>query len=147
MSALVPAAILCTIGSFLFVVPGLVLSFLFVFVPAVVLIEGQAGVAALKRSVRLVRSDWLRVAVVLITFGLIYVVTSFIAGVLVPNDAFFLKQVLVNLLSLVLLPLPVLATVLLYLDVRRKTEALSREALHAELETLRASADEADELG
>jgi hypothetical protein len=140
LSALLPASLLCALGIFLFVVPGLVLSFLFVFVPAVVLIEGRAGVAALKRSVQLVRADWLRVAVVLIAFGAIYLVGSLIAGLVIPDRAFFLQHVVIDLFTLVLLPVPVLATVLLYLDVRRRTEALSREALQAELEALRASA-------
>jgi hypothetical protein len=150
LSALIPAAVLCAIGYFFFVIPGLVLSFLFVFVPAVVLIEGQSGVAALKRSVRLVRSDWIRVAIVLITFGLINFLAHLIGGALIPDRAFFLERVLGDLLTLALLPLPVLATVLLYLDVRRKTEALSREALHAELEAVRTppdSPDDEDEIG
>ena len=144
LSALLPASLLCALGVFLFVVPGVVLSFLFVFVPAVVLIEGRGGVAALKRSVQLVRADWLKVAVVLIAFGAIYLVGTLIAGLVIPDRAFFLKHVVIDILTLVLLPVPVLATVLLYLDVRRRTEALSREALQAELEALRASAEDND---
>jgi hypothetical protein len=121
LSALLPASILCALGYFCLVIPGLVLSFLFVFVPAVVLIEGQGGVAALKRSARLVRADWMRVAIVLITFGVINFLAHVIGEALIPDRFFFVERVLGDLLTLALLPLPVLATVLLYMDVRRKT--------------------------
>ena len=141
ISALVPAAILCTIGYFFFVIPGLVLSFLFVFVPAVVLIEGQSGVAALKRSAHLVRSDWIRVAIVLITFGVINFVAHVVGNFLIPDRAFFLAHLVGDLLTLILLPLPVLAAVLLYIDLRRKAEGYSRDALRAQLDTLRNPAD------
>jgi hypothetical protein len=145
LGALVPAALLCMVGYFFLVLPGIVLSFLFVFVPAVVLVEKQSGTAALKRSARLVRADWIRVAVVLITFGILNLVAHFLGGLFIPSSAFFLGRLVGDLLTLVLLPLPVLAAVLVYLDLRRKTEGLDKDALRAELEALRATRE--DEIG
>jgi hypothetical protein len=147
ISALVPAALLCMVGYFFLVLPGIVLSFLFVFVPAVVLIEKQSGTAALKRSSRLVRADWIRVAVVLISFGLINLVAHGLGRLLIPDRLFLLGQLLGDALTLVLLPLPVLAAVLVYLDLRRKTEGLDREALRKELDALRAGPEVEDERG
>ena len=42
-----------------------------------------------------------------------------------------------DLVTLVLLPIPVLAAVLLYLDIRRKKENADRETLQAELDAVR----------
>ncbi len=142
LGALLPAALLCMVGYFFFVLPGVVLSFLFVFVPAVVLTEKKAGTDALRRSARLVRVEWLKVAVVLITFGIINLIANVLAAVLIPDGLFLLERVLGDLVTLVLLPLPVLAAVLLYLDLRRRTEGLDREALRSELDTLRTPAGE-----
>src|SRR5262249_14591326 len=58
LSAVVPAAIVVTIGCVFFIIPGLVLAVLFTFVSPVVLIEGLGGRAALERSSKLVQSDW-----------------------------------------------------------------------------------------
>ena len=86
ISAVVPAALLTAIGFFLFVIPGVALAFFFAFVPTVVLVEGLGGVAALKRSFQLVKSDWLRVALVFITFGVINFVGHKVGGLFVPDQ-------------------------------------------------------------
>jgi uncharacterized membrane protein len=129
LAALVPASILIAIGMAMLVIPGLVLGFLFSLVTPVVLIEGVTGVAALKRSVALVRSDWLRIALVFVVFFLIALVSGLVAGVLVPSSLGFVGGLLGNLITLVLLPLPILAIVFLYLDLRRRSEGLSGEDL------------------
>ena len=64
---------------FLFI-PGLVLAFFFSLVPTVVMIEGVGGLAALKRSFQLVKSDWLRVLLVFDCFGVLYIVATSSAG-------------------------------------------------------------------
>ena len=66
---------------------------------------------------------------------------------LIPDRLFLLEQLLGDLLTLVLLPLPVLAAVLVYLDLRRKTEGLDRDTLRGELDALRVSAEVEDERG
>jgi hypothetical protein len=136
IATLLPAAILIAIGIFCFVIPGLVLGFLFVFSSTVVLIEGTSGVAALKRSMALVKSDWLRVLLVLIAFGLINMVAHWIVALL-PLGSVFLSHVVSSLLTLVLMPIPVLGLVLVYLDVRRKADGFTMDELRTELQTLR----------
>jgi hypothetical protein len=142
LSALIPAALICMVGYLFLILPGVILSFLFVFTPAVVLIESQSGIEALKRSSRLVRADWLRVLVVLITFAVINWVAHLLGALLIPGGFFFLENLLGDLLTLVLLPLPVLATVLIYLDLRRRTEAVDAETLRRDLDTLRSFPDD-----
>ena len=83
LSAVIPAAIVVTIGCVFFLIPGLVLALFFAFVSPVVLIEGLGGRAALERSTTLVRSDWLRVALVLLSFAVVRCVAQLVASVFV----------------------------------------------------------------
>jgi hypothetical protein len=138
LAAVIPAAIICFI-TFPFLGLALVLAFFWCLVPMVVLVEGVGGMAALKRSFKLVKSDWLRVLLVLIVFGILNFVGSMIGGLLIPDRLIFFDTFMGHLVSLVLLPLPVLALVLVYLDIRRKKEKFDREALRTELEGLRTS--------
>jgi hypothetical protein len=139
LSALIPAALLCAVGYFFFVVPGLLLSFFFVLVPPVVLIEGLGGTAALKRSFALVKSDWLRVAIVLIVFGILNFVAHLLAGLVIPSSAYFVGHLLGDLVTLALLPVPIIGSVLLYFDVRRRLDSDDPTRLRTELEALRAA--------
>jgi hypothetical protein len=137
LSAVVPAAIVVAIGFVFFVIPGLVLGLLFAFVSPVVLIEGIGGRAALERSTTLVRSDWLRVSLVVVVFGLLRGAAQIVAGILVPHTAIFVSSLFGDLITMVLLPVPVLGMVLLYLDVRRKRDNFSSDNLRADLEALK----------
>jgi hypothetical protein len=140
LSAILPAAVLVFIGSLFFAIPGLVLSFFFALIPPVVMLEGVGGVPALKRSFQLVKSDWLRVLLVALLFGVSFLVTYLLVALLVPGHSLFLHELIGNLLMLVLLPLPILAVVLVYLDIRRKHESFDRDALRTQLEELRTPA-------
>jgi hypothetical protein len=137
LSALLPAAVLVMVGYFLLVIPGLVLSFFFVFVSPVVLIEGLGGIPALKRSFTLVMADWLRTALLLLSFGVLNSVAHWVAGLFVPRGAVFIGNFLGDLLLLVAMPVPIIASVLLYFDVRRKVDGLTDDRLRMELEALR----------
>lgn len=137
ISALLPASLLIVVGYALLLLPGIILSFLFMFVIPVVLIEGRGGTEALKRSYQLVRADLLRAALVVIAFGLMSAVAHRMAWVLVPDRWFFLGTFLGDLLLLFLLPIFGITTVLLYFDLRRKLEGLDDEHFKAELETVR----------
>jgi hypothetical protein len=139
LSAVIPAAILVTIGCVFLVIPGLILALLFAFVSPVVLIEGLGGRAALERSITLVRSDWLRVALVLMTFAIVRFVAQLVAGIFVAPTAIFFGSLLSDLFTMVMLPIPVLGTVLLYFDVRRKRENFTNDNLRADLEALKAA--------
>jgi len=137
---IIPAAILVFVGLMMLLVPGAVLLFFFSLTPMVIMLEGKGGVAALKRSFELVKSDWLRVAVVCITFGVGYIVASLIGGLLIPDRFVFFDQLIGHLFVLVLLPFPIVAAVLLYLDIRRTKEHVDRDTLQAELAAVRTPA-------
>ena len=137
LSAVIPAAIVITLGCLFFVIPGLVLALFFAFVSPVVLIEGLGGRAALERSTTLVRSDWLRVALLLMTFAIVRFVAQLVANIFVAPSAIFVGSLLSDLFTMVMLPIPVLGTVLLYFDVRRKRDDFTNDNLRADLDALK----------
>jgi hypothetical protein len=137
LSAVIPAAIVITLGCLFFVIPGLVLALFFTFVSPVVLIEGLGGRAALERSTTLVRSDWLRVALLLMTFAIVRFVAQLVANIFVAPSAIFVGSLLSDLFTMVMLPIPVLGTVLLYFDIRRKRDNFTNDNLRADLDALK----------
>lgn len=137
LSALLPAALVIALGFVCFVIPGMVMAFLFAFVSPVVLVEGIGGRAALRRSIDLVRSDWLRTALVVFVFGIINTAARILANAVTPHSAVFLDSFIGDLLMMVLLPVPVLGAVLLYLDIRRKREGFTSARLRYDLAALR----------
>jgi hypothetical protein len=55
----------------------------------------------------------------------------------VAPTAFFFGSLLSDLFTMVMLPVPVLGTVLLYFDIRRKRESFTDDHLRADLEALK----------
>lgn len=133
LSATIPAFFFVLMGLCLLLIPGLILGLLFIFVTPVVMLENVGGIAALKRSVTLVSTNLLQVVVVALVFAVMRFAASITAGFLVPHAAFFLKSLAQDLLLLFLLPIPIVGTVLLYLDVRRQAEGLDERAIRAAL--------------
>ncbi|MEA2700051.1 MAG: hypothetical protein QOI66_4322, partial [Myxococcales bacterium] len=129
LSAMIPAALLVALGFAAFIVPGLILSFLFAFIAPVVLIEGIGGREAIKRSVALVRQDWVRVAVVLIVFALTRWLAQTVASIFIPRHALFFESFFGDLFTMVLMPIPVIGSVLLYFDLRRVREGFTQDRL------------------
>jgi hypothetical protein len=138
LSALVPASLMYLVGSVFLLLPGLTISLFFSFVAPVVLVEGLGGQAALRRSFELVRADWLRVLPVLVMFVALNGLTHALAGVIVPGDSIFLVTFVGNLISLLLMPIPIILSVLLYLDARRRADGFTSEELAEALAGLRA---------
>jgi hypothetical protein len=137
LSAVIPAAVLIAIGFVFFFIPGVILGLFFAFVSPVVLIEGLSGKAALRRSIELVRSDWLRVALVIIVFAVLGWLARMLAYILIPASALFVGSLFGDLFTMVMLPFPVIGLVLLYFDIRRKRENFTQDRLRADLEALR----------
>jgi hypothetical protein len=140
LAAMIPAALLIAAGFLCLFIPGVVLAVLFAFVSPVVLVEGLGGRAALRRSVDLVKSDWLRVALVAVAFGVLHGIARALGNALIPHSAVFLDSLFTDLVTMVLLPVPVLGTVLLYFDIRRKRENFNNDRLRSDLAALRGSA-------
>ncbi len=133
LSAAIPAFFLVLLGLCLLVIPGLLLGFFFVFVTPVVLLENVGGIAALKRSAALVKANMLQVFVVGLVFAAIRLVASVMAGLFIPHTAFFLGSFVQDVLLMLILPIPILGTVILYLDIRRQTEGLDDAGIRASL--------------
>jgi hypothetical protein len=138
LMTVLPAACLIAFGFIMFWIPGLVLGLLFAFVAPVVLLEGKRGRVALRRSVDLVGPDWLRVALMIVCLAVLNVVAQTLVAIFVPRSAPFIGAVLSDLVTLVFLPLPVIAMALLYFDIRRKREGFDDARLRAELDALKA---------
>lgn len=139
LSAVIPAAIVIAFGCVFFLIPGLICALFFAFVSPVVLIEGIGGRAALERSTALVRSDWLRVALVLLAFAVVRGVAQVLGSALVPPGSIFFGSLVSDLVTMVLLPVPVLGAVLLYFDIRRKRDNFTPDHLRSDLESLKSS--------
>jgi hypothetical protein len=136
VTALAPAALAIGVGFLFLFIPGLILSLLFAFVPVVALVERRGGIAALKRSYELVRADWLRVAILIAIFVLARLIISVLIGLMLPARWIFLGRLLEDGLTLLVLPIPTIAGLLLYLDILRRRDDLDRQQLHETLETL-----------
>jgi hypothetical protein len=134
--SLLPAALLVAMGNALYVLPGLLLAVLFLFVPHVVLFEKKGGRTALLRSIELAKSDATRTVLTFVTFALAGAVVAVFTQLLLPTMASrsvaFLHYLTVDLLSVALLPIPALVLARVYLDLRGATgagpERLSRAA-------------------
>jgi hypothetical protein len=137
LGVVVPAAGLIALGLSLWVIPGLVVAFCFALVAQVAVIEGLGGAAALRRSVELVGADWLRLALLMGVFAALTWAARWIAALIVPDRALFLTSLVGDLLTLALIPLPLIAGVLLYLDVRRRRDGFGDAELRAVLVALR----------
>ena len=92
----------------LWVIPGLVVAFCFALVAQVAVIEGLGGAAALRRSVQLVGADWLRVALLLAVFGALTWAARLLADAVVPAGAIFMTELVGDLLTLAIMPLPLI---------------------------------------
>ena len=92
-----------------------------------------------RRSVDLVKSDWLRVAIVIFVFSVLCWVAHAFADLLLPRSAIFAGSLLSDLLTMVMLPVPILGLVLLYFDIRRKRENFTPDRLRSDLEALKSA--------
>jgi len=138
LAAVIPAAGLIAIGLVLWVIPGLAVAFFFALVAQVAVIEDLGGAAALRRSVQLVGADWLRMALLLAVLGALTWAARLLADLVVPDAHIFMTELLGDLLTLAVLPLPLIAGALLYFDLRKRRDGFDDEALRATLEKLRA---------
>ena len=122
ITALLPAAALVAVGSALFLLPGAVAAVLLLFVPVVVLFERATGKAALLRSMALVRTDAVRVIVVMLAAAVLSAAVFGLADLAIPESSrrimVFLRVFLGDLLMIVSLPVPALAAASLYIDLR-----------------------------
>lgn len=124
--------IVVAVGFILLVVPGVIfLTFLAVSVPAVV-VEGARGTGAMRRSWRLVRGHfWHVLGVVVVGLLIAGVVAGLISALGRGNDV--LGLIFGTIGQVVVAPFTALVTVLLYLDLRARSETLTLSGLRGEV--------------
>ncbi len=118
------AAVIYAVGTLMFVLPGIIAAFLFSFAIPVALLENMSGIDALKRSADLVLADWIRVLVVTVVFNVATGIARLIANIFVSPAHHFFGSLLPDLISIALLPVPILAMVLIYFDLRAKLDGI-----------------------
>jgi hypothetical protein len=122
-------ALITAVGVVLCVVPGLVFGFLASFAVPVALLENKSGMDAIKRSIELVKKDWLRVLIVLVVFAVLTGVARWVGGLFIPSRFLFVHELVGDLVSIVVAPFGIIGTVLLFNDVRRVHFDLTDDAL------------------
>jgi hypothetical protein len=119
-------------GLILLVIPGLIfLVFLSVSVP-VLIVENRRGTEAMSRSWNLVKGHFWHAVGVIIVAGIITGVISGIIGS-IGGSAWVVRWIFTAIAQIVTAPFSALVSVLLYLDLRSRSEALSADTLRAEL--------------
>ena len=124
--------IVVAVGFLLLVIPGLIfLVFLSVSEPALI-VENRRGTEAMSRSWNLVRGHFWHALVVILVAAII---TGVIQGILsaIGGDNWFVAWIFTAIAQIITAPFTALVTVLLYLDLRDRTEALTAERLRTEL--------------
>jgi hypothetical protein len=120
------------VGLVFCVLPGLLFSLFAALTVPVVLLERKSGTAAIGRSVELVKADWMRVLVVLVVFGILQAVASWVGGLIIPSRFYFPHLLLGDLVSIAVLPIPIIGLVLLYQDIARTKLNVPEEKLEAQ---------------
>jgi hypothetical protein len=124
--------IVVAIGFVLLVIPGIIfLTLLSVSIPALV-IENRRGTDAMKRSWELASGNFWHVLGVVVVAWLIAAVVSGIIGA-IGGDNWVVSWIFNAIAQILVAPFSALVSVLLYLDLRARKEALTSDSLRAEL--------------
>jgi hypothetical protein len=120
------------VGFVLLIIPGIIfLAFLSVSVP-VLIVEGRRGTEAMGRSWNLVRGHfWHALAVVVVAALIVGIISGLIGGI--GGDNWVVRWIFTAIAQIVTVPFAALVSILLYLDLRARSESLSAETLRREL--------------
>jgi hypothetical protein len=122
-------------GLILLIIPGLIFAVMFsVSIPALV-VENRRGTDAMSRSWNLVKGHFWHAVGVIVVAGIIAAVVSGIIGAIggALGDNWFLSWIFQAIAQIITAPFSAIVSVLLYLDLRARKEALTADALRAEL--------------
>jgi hypothetical protein len=132
----IAATIRMLFGFLLFIVPGILWMLSYSLIVPAILVEGQKAMPSLRRSRDLVNGERGKVFCVILTMILLEVI--FGVGVGMISDLFFdagsgsgalLRSAINNLVSICITPLGIIATILLYYDMRIRKEGFDLEML------------------
>jgi hypothetical protein len=120
------------VGFILLIIPGIIfLVFLSVSEPALI-VENRRGTEAMSRSWNLVRGHfWHALVVILVAAILTGVVSGIISAI--GGSNWFVRWIFTAIAQIITAPFTALVTVLLYLDLRARKEALTADRLRTEL--------------
>ena len=126
-------AIVTGIGFLLLIIPGIIFLAMFaVSIPAVV-VEGQRGTSAMRRSWNLVKGHFWHVLGIVVVSAIIVGVVNAILSRIGGNST--AGSLILGLISQIITsPFSALVTVVLYLDLRARVESLTMPGLRAELD-------------
>jgi hypothetical protein len=140
--AQITATIRVIFGFFLLVIPGILWMLSYVLIVPVILVEGQKGMASLRRSRELIKGYRGKAFCILLIVNLLQLVlmggVGFISGIFLSSETgsgSILGSALNNLLSIVFTPLGIIAAILLYYDMRIRKEGFDLEMLSRALAT------------
>jgi hypothetical protein len=123
--------LMVVVGFLLLIIPGIIfIVFLSVSIPALV-VENLRGREAMRRSWNLVSGHFWHVLVVILVATIITgIVTSLLGAI---GNTWFVNWIFTAIAQVLTVPFTALVTVLLYLDLRARKEALTPDTLRAEL--------------
>ena len=120
------------IGFILLIIPGVIfLTMLAVTIPALI-VEDQRGTQAMSRSWNLVKGHFWHVLGTIVVAALITGIVGAILGLLGGSN-WFLQWIFGSIAQIITAPFAALVTVLLYVDLRVRTEQLTGERLRSDL--------------
>ncbi|WP_339186168.1 hypothetical protein NST37_02225 [Brevibacillus sp. FSL K6-6036] len=140
--SLVPVVILASLlefagvalGTLLLIIPGILLMIWFTVFPQVIAFEGMGAIAALKRSLFLVKGSTLRVLGIILIFAVVRAVLQYLPGFLFPAIASqpAIAFLLFLIREMLILPFEGAAYYLLYLELRTRKEAFDFDVYQEE---------------
>lgn len=142
LGTLMLTTIVITIGIRLFLIPGIIAYVWFCMAPPVVMIEREGGLGALKRSRAVVKDYFNKTFILVVPVSFIEILLALcvlflpnLFGNLFPLYYLFFSTVFTILLILIA-PLKIAATTMLYYDLRNRKEGYDLQALAEELAEL-----------
>ena len=142
LGTLIFASIATVAGLFTFVIPGLVVYGWFCLAPAVVTIEGEGGIGALKRSYVIVKGYWNKAFFLVVLMAILQLIVASIV-LLLPSvigasvgiaEVFKYLSILSPLL--IIEPFKIATTTLLYYDLRIRKEGYTIQTMADEIGAL-----------
>jgi hypothetical protein len=122
-------------GLILLIIPGIIFAIMFsVSIPALV-VENRKGTEAMGRSWNLVKGHFWHALVVILVAGIL---TAIVSGIIqgiggAIGDNWFVAWIFQAVAQVIVAPFSALVAVLLYLDLRARTESLTTQQLRTEL--------------
>ena len=138
LGAVIIASIITAAGLMFCLIPGAVTAVWFCLIPPIVMIEGEGGIGALKRGRTLVKGYFWKtflVVVLLASIQFFVVMITFLLPALLKNlfGLYFVAAFVAILLPLLIEPLKIATTTMLYYDLRIRKEGYNLEVMAEEL--------------